>query len=153
MIVEKYETGFVAVKKAVRMVEGMDKVIAYMSKTNDLVNCRDIGIAVFGEKEYTDSRRSRHYIGRLGSILKVLCETGFVERVKVDGKPLEYEDREWINEPSDGEDFYTTVMDAKGRTFEVKNPFYTGSYTYGNGHWETVKKTIIPKVNKYRWIG
>ena len=153
MIVEYYETGFEAVKKAMQTIEGMEEVVNFLRKADGLVTCYDIGIAIYGKEEYTKSHKSRSYSSHLGHILKALCNTKCIERIKVDGEPIEYEDREWIVDPSDGESYIVTVTDNKGRSFEVTNPFYTGSPYYGNGHWETVKKTVVPKINKYHWIG
>lgn len=145
-----YERTYVVVEHASNAVKHLDEVVSILKAAKQPMTCKEIGIALFGEREYLDSWRSRSHSAHLGQILSHLVEGKFVNSIKIDGAPVRIETWEYICKDSYGNPRRITVHDDEGNTYEIDNPKYDPRS--GCGHQERVRKTIIPKIKTYKWI-
>ena len=144
-----YERTYEIVRKAIDVTSEVNEVAEFLENAVKAVTCKEIGIAVYGEVEYTRGRDSKSMSAHLGHILRHLVEGGFVEVSKIDGKPFEYEEEVWVEDNDVPR--IIKVHDDEGNTYEIPNPKYNPRYLRGNGHFETVTKTMTPKIKVYKW--
>jgi len=151
MITTAYERTFETVKHAIDCTREVNEVASFLKEIGKAVTCKEIGIAIYGEFSYTKSRKNRSLSSHLGKILSHLEEAGYIKIDKIDGKPFEYEDEVWVQDEAVHRTI--TVHDDEGNTYVIPNPKYNPRYLRGNGHYETVTKTMTPKVKVYTWVG
>ena len=145
MITNKYEETYYCVWKGAAQAQHINEVVWFLRGQKEPVSCATVGRAVFGEK-YNQS-----YATRTGQMLKHLCDGGFVKYIDVKEEPIKIDTIEWITNPDkNGELPKLKVHDDNGNEYEIDNPKWRGSQW--KGHWEKVKKTIVPTIRKYFWV-
>lgn len=144
-----YEKTYVSVKNAVHDTQHLDAVVEFLRKQSEPVTCTAIGEAVFGD-QYHSYYMGKSCQGRMGQMLRHLRQGGFIKVDLIDGAPVEVSSWEWVDAvgapPSK-----IKVHDEDGNEYLIANPKY--DYRCHGGNYEEVKKTIIPKVKTYLWIG
>ena len=139
MITNEYERTYVCVQNAQNCVKNLPAVVEFLEKQTAPVTCKQIGEAVCGKEEYDNYTSS--YRTKMGKMLHNLRKGGFisVEEV-VSGAPFEIEVFGYRSAPT------IRVHDDNGNTYDMPDPNSVGG-------WGTYKKTIIPKVKYYKWVG
>lgn len=144
----KYESCFIAVKKANQVTDKLTEIIDTLKNSNRPMRVKEIGEIIYGERLYwLPDDIDMSLINHITHILRVLRQNGFVKREEIDGEPIEITREEYVySEPK-----YIKVHDDAGHTYDMPNPNYN---PYGgNGKWREVTKTITPKIGIYSWIG
>lgn len=144
MITSMYEDTYVSVKQARENSDIVDAVAEIIREKHELT-CRQLGIMMYGN-DYVNGHMARSYVSRLGQALRHLRIGGFIKDKEIDGEPVEYETEEYI---SKGGPRRIKVHDDAGNEYEIDNPNYQWHY----GAWVKVKKTIIPKIKVWYWVG
>lgn len=149
MIANTYEKTYVCVRKSEKATEKLDDVVAFLRRADHPMTCKEIGIAVFGEK-YASNYGSHPYAARLGQMLRHLREGGFVKYAEADGEPVQVTNMEYVRVDENDNTATIRVHDDEGNTYEIPNP----KYTYGRtrGRWVEVTKTITPKIKVWSWV-
>ncbi len=111
------------------------------------MTCADLGYCVFGVR-YRSEYLSKSLSGRMGQMLKHLKQGGFIKIDYVDGAPVEVISYEYV-EPQNAPPRKLRVHDDDGNEYIINNPKWDWS---NRGHFEDVKKTIIPKIKTYLWV-
>lgn len=144
----KYESCFIAVKKANQVTDKLTEIIDILKNSNRPMMVKEIGAIVYGYNLFLPSGDiDMTPINHITHILRVLRQNGFVKREEIDGEPIEVTREEYI----DFTPKYIKVHDDAGHTYDMPNPNYN---PYGgNGEWRKVTKTITPKIGIYSWIG
>ena len=143
-----FEDTYVSVNKARNDVERLDDVILALEDADKPLTCRDIGLKIWGA-DYLDNRR---LAARMGQMLRHLLQGGFIRWDEIKGEPFEVEYEEWVNNvlPDENGNLPTLkVHDDAGNEYTIPNPKYRGRLYYNGGHFEKVKKTIIPRTKVY----
>lgn len=149
MVVNDYEKTYVSVNDAVNNTEHLMAVVDFLRRQTKPVTCAEIGKAVFGERyrhEYTNKSLS----SCMGQMLKHLREGGFIKTDKIDGAPMQVSSWEWVASV-DAPPSQIKVHDDEGNEYWIPNPKY--DYCSYGGDYKEVKKTIIPKIKVYYWVG
>lgn len=144
-----YEKTYVSVKNGIADTKYLDKLVNVMRDHREPMTCADLGYRVFGTR-YCSEYMSKSLSARMGQMLKHLREGGFIKIGTIDGTPVQISSWEWVN-PMDAPPREIKVHDDEGNEYWIANPKYDCHY-YG-GKYKEVKKTIIPKVKTYLWIG
>jgi len=168
MKVNDYERGYVAVQKAMKVVENMEDVVNFL-RTHPSKNFTvpEIGRAAIPNYRQKILRELNgkiledvdwHHRGdavHLGHILKTLLQCGCVKADHVDGDPIEIETNVYVEDtPAPNIPEFIEVHDNAGNTYQMRNPAYNGYQPITrNAHWEKRKQTIIPKIKVYSWCG
>ena len=165
-----YELTYDCVKIAHKAVQDIEKVVAlFKADPTKKFTCQEIGRALYGD-EYThmdeyDPRTGRSirearlhnakyskHISHLGHILSHLIDNHCVIKMKekttepvlaADGTPITYE--KWV-QGTDTEQLYIMVTDEKGRSTQIRNPWYNGN----SGHYEDIP--ILKTIVTYQWV-
>lgn len=149
MITTKFEDTYSSVATAKIDTEKLAAVVDFLSKQTEPMTCKEIGVAVFGE-DYTDPCMARSYSSRMGQMLRHLREGGFVVVEERDGnEPIEVEVLSRITQDGTNTPLTISVHDDEGNTYEIPNP----KVNQRDYWWGFVKKTIIPKIKVYKWVG
>ena len=149
MTANTYEKTYVSVKNAVADTEYLDKLVHIMRDCNEPMTCADLGYRVFGERYNTQSI-GKSLSGRMGQMLRHLRQGGFIKIEMIDGAPIQVSAWEWV-EPVDAPPAKIRVHDDEGNEYWIANPKY--DYRRHGGDYKEVKKTIIPKIKVYCWVG
>lgn len=165
MITSKYEDLYVSTRKAKIATEYVDKVVELLSRSTLPIMPKEIGVYLFGADYLKPIETSGpyHYNYRracqratVGQIMRHLHKAGLVKREYLDGEPIEVEATEWVpNEPYTVPR-YINVHDDEGNTYQMENPKWDWSkaaYARDYGHSVQVKKTVIPKIKAWLWVG
>lgn len=151
MKTSKYEDTYVSVKKAEDSTKDVDAVAELLSTCGKAMSCKEIGFAIFG-KNYNNWKAGIRYNGQsqhLGQILRHLREGNFIKAFEVDGEPVKVYEEKWVSD-NGSEPRRIIVHDDAGNTYEIDNPKF--DWRYALGHYETVEKTIVPKIKLYEWV-
>jgi len=165
MITSKYEDLYVSTRNAKDATEYVDKVVGLLSRSTLPILPKEIGVYLFGA-DYTrpiETSDPYHYRYRKASqratisqIMRHLHKAGLVKREYLDGEPIEIETTEWVpNEPYTVPR-YINVHDDEGNTYQMENPKWDWSkatYARDYGRCVQVKKTVIPKIKAWLWVG
>ena len=146
MVTTKFEDTYVSVQNAKRYIKNLDKVVEFLKEAGRPVTAREVGTHIWGEYEYVKGYKSRSYSSSIGQIMRHLVENKFIKISYIDGEPVEYITHKWIEDPTPR---YIKAYDAQGREYDVLNPDYDWQ---DSGHFEEVKKTLIPKIKCYEWV-
>ena len=149
-------------RDAIHAMDKFDDVVEFLQTVGNCrpVAVREIGQFIYGENyfvsEWGQKKVNQRLSAHLGQMLRHLRQQRLVERVEIDGKPIEVEVEEYIYDHP-----YTVP-----RTIEAydKNGVFIGiidnpAWKYGDaalgqkGHWGRVTKTITPKITAYKWVG
>ena len=153
----KYEETFTNVNEVKgSSAKYADKVADIIRNAKDGITCKEIGIKLFGEREYDEWNRS--YASELGHVLSNLTYGHFVKFEKVEtGEVVTWEEEIWVRDEvkdTNNEPRTIRVHDDAGREYVIDNPRY--DYTKRvrpSGHYETITKSVKPKVKVWHWIG
>ena len=162
-----YDEIFVGANKAQKTINKTEIVLDVLRHAEKPMTCKEIGTVLMGEEyfktkerrvslsgyEYTYYRRSheaRSWSSFLGRVLNILAKKGVIEAKNIDGEPVTIDAEEWVDNP-DAPPSEITVHDDEGNEYTIHNPKY--NWRIHGGNWQTVKKTIIPKVRVYSWVG
>lgn len=143
-----YEKTYVSVKNAVHDTEYLDKLVSVLRSNREPMTCADLGHRVFGDLyggEYVDKSLS----ARMGQMLSHLRQGGFIKVDLIDGAPVEIMSYEYV-EPQNVPPRKLRVHDEDGNEYFIDNPKW--DFSKHRGHFEDVKKTIVPKVKTYVWV-
>ena len=168
MITSKYEDLYVSTRNAKIATAYVNKVVELLSGSTLPVMPKEIGVYLFGDDYLKPIETSSpfypyHYDCRkasqratVGQIMRHLHKAGLVKREYLDGEPIEVEDTEWVpNEPYTVPR-YLNVHDDEGNTYQMENPkwdWIKAMNARDCGHTMRVKKTVIPKVKAWTWVG
>lgn len=144
-----YEKTYVSVKNAVADTEHLDRLVRIMRNCREPMTCADLGRCMFGE-HYNTQSMGKSLSGRMGQMLKHLRQGGFIKIEMIDGAPIQVSSWEWV-EPVGAPPKKIKVHDDDGNEYWIANPKY--DYRYHGGDYKEVKKTIIPKIKTYLWVG
>ena len=144
-----YESTYRCVSDSLKATRHLDEVIEFLQSIARPVTCQEIGRFVWGEA-YKDSRVKKSYSAQLGQMLRHLYKGGFVKVNYIDGTPVETLSYEYV-EPQNAPPRKLRVHDDEGNEYFIKNPKW--DWSKHRGHFEDVKKTIIPKIKVYYWVG
>lgn len=166
MITSKYEDLYVSTRNAKIATAYVNKVVEFLSDSALPITPKEIGVYLFGAdylKPITTSNPYHYSYDKasqratIAQIMRHLHAAGLVKREYLDGDPIEIEDTEWI---SDEQPYtvprYINVHDDEGNTYQIENPKWDWSKAAkarDYGHYERVKKTIIPKIKVWVWVG
>lgn len=149
MITTKFENTYSSVYNAKKAIADLDTVVEFLRAQSEPLTCKQIGLAVFGDK-YVEM--NRHFSTHLGQILKHLRQGGFIKVTTMKGAPIEVDDEILVyDNDKNGEPSKIIVHDEAGNKYCIDNPRYQYS-SRGASHWEKVKKTIIPTIKFYAWV-
>ena len=134
-----------------------DKVADIIRNAKDGITCKEIGKAIWGDK-YLNGWDARSYASQLGQVLSNLAYGRFVKFEKVEtGEVVTWEEETWVRDEvkdTNNEPRTIRVHDDIGREYVIDNPRY--DYTKRvrpSGHYETITKSVKPKVKVWHWIG
>ena len=144
-----YEKTYVSVKNAVHDTEYLDRLVNILCSNREPMTCADLGHRVFGD-QYHSYYMGKSCQGRMGQMLRHLRQGGFIKVDLIDGTPVEVSSWEWVDAVG-APPAKIKVHDEDGNEYLIANPKY--DYRCHGGNYEEVKKTIIPKVKTYLWIG
>lgn len=144
MTISKYEKTFYCVERAERSACNVDKVVDILRNAGRAMTCKEVGITLWGEDEYTKSRMKNSHNSELGVILTKLFKAGYIQRFEMDGEPFEVEDYEYRENPD--VPYHINVWDEKGNGYRMVNP----EWKPGNNRVK-IMRTIVPKVRVYIW--
>ena len=169
MVTSQYENLYVSTRNAVDATKYVDEVVELLSRSILPITPKEIGVYLFGDDYLRPIETSApfhpyHYDYRKASqraviaqIMRHLHAAGLVKREYLDGDPIEIEDTEWVpDEPPYTVPRYIDVHDDEGNTYQIENPkwdWVKARNACDNGHYERVKKTIIPKIKVWVWVG
>ena len=144
-----YERTYCCVSDGLKATRHLDEVVEFIQSMARPVTCHEIGLYVWGDA-YKDWRMKNSYSAQLGQMLRHLRQGGFVKVDEIDGAPVEVPSWEWVDAvgapPSK-----IKVHDDEGNEYWIANPKY--DYRRHGGEYKEVKKTIIPKIKTYLWVG
>ena len=149
MIANIYEKTYVSAKNAVHDTEYLDRLVRVMRDHCEPMTCADLGRCVFGER-YCHEYINKSLSARMGQMLKHLRQGGFIKIETIDGAPVQVSSWEWVD-PVDAPPAKIKVHDDEGNEYWIANPKY--DYRCHGGEYKEVKKTIIPKIKTYLWVG
>ena len=149
MIANTYEKTYVSVKNAVADTEHLDRLVRIMRDNREPMTCADLGRCMFGSLYNTQSR-GKSLSGRMGQMLRHLQQGGFIKVEMIDGAPVQVSSWEWVD-PVGAPPSQIKVHDDEGNEYLIPNPKY--DYRLYGGGYKEVKKTIIPKIKVYCWVG
>ena len=144
-----YERTYVCVKNSLNATRKLDEVVEFLQSVARPVTCQEIGLFVWGDA-YKDIRMKNSYSAQLGQMLKHLRQGGFIKVNYIDGAPVEVISYEYV-ESQNAPPRKLRVHDDEGNEYFIDNPKWDRSKH--RGHFEDVKKTIIPKIKVYYWVG
>lgn len=159
-----YEEIFVGARKSKKTISNTEIVLDILRSATKPMTCKEIGTAIMGEEyskhatrtsvlEFTYYGRSgeaRSWSSFIGRVMKILSDKGIVKTEIIDGEPITIEVEEWVDNP-EAPPRELIVHDDDGNDYKIPNPKY--DYLKHGGTWEKVKKTIIPKIKVYSWVG
>ena len=166
MVTSKYEDLYVSVRNAKIDTTYVNKAVEFLSGSTLPILPKEIGVCLFGDEylnpvvtsypyHYRYSKASQRAV--IGQIMRHLNKAGLVKRAYIDGDPIEVEDSVWV---SDGQPYnvprYINVHDDDGNTYQMENPkwdWVKAMSARDDGHYEQVKKTVIPKIKAWVWVG
>jgi len=168
MELSKYENFYKCVRDAKEAMVNVDEVVEIMRQHTEVpITPKEIGVLIFGEEykkpvttynpyRYNSKKASQR--AHLGQIMRHLNKYHCVKRVYVDGEPFIDEREEWVIDEDKRYDVprMLKVWDDKGREFSIPNPDFDefkARRAYHSGHYETVKKEVIPQVKAWIWVG
>lgn len=168
MITSKYEDLYVSVRNAQIDTAYVNKAVEFLSGSTLPVMPKEIGVCLFGDNylrpietsapfhpyHYDYHKASQRAI--IGQIMRHLHKAGLVKREYLDGDPIEVEDTEWVADEPYTVPRYINVHDDEGNTYQMENPkwdWIKAMNARDNGHFERVKKTVIPKIKAWVWVG
>lgn len=144
-----YEKTYVSVKNGLADTEYLDRLVNILRDCHEPMTCAFLGYHVFGDR-YNSEYMGKSLSARMGQMLRHLRQGGFIRVGLIDGEPVEVSSWEWVDAvgapPSK-----IKVHDEDGNEYLIANPKY--DYRCHGGNYEEVKKTIIPKIKTYLWIG
>lgn len=165
MITSKYEDLYVSTRNAKIATAYVNKVVELLSGSTLPIMPKEIGVYLFGADYLRPIETSDPYHygyskacqrATVGQIMRHLHKAGLVKREYLDGEPIEIEDTEWVpNEPYTVPR-YINVHDDEGNTYQMENPKWDWSkaaYARECGRCVPVKKTVIPKIKAWVWVG
>ena len=165
MITSKYEDLYVSVRNAKVDTTYVNKAVEFLSGSTLPILPKEIGVCLFGD-EYlkpVETSHPYHYRYRkasqravIGQIMRHLHNAGLVKREYIDGDPIEVEDSMWVPDKPYDVPRYINVHDDEGNTYEMANPnwdWIKAAHARDCGHYEQVKKTVIPKIKAWVWVG
>lgn len=144
-----YERTYCCVHDSLNATRHLNEVVEFIQSMARPVTCQEIGLYVWGN-EYKNFRMKRSYSAQLGQMLRHLRKGGFVKVDYIDGAPIEVSSCEYI-EPQNAPPRKLRVHDDYGNEYFISNPKW--DFSKHHGHFENVKKTIIPKIKVYYWVG
>lgn len=144
-----YEKIYVCVKNSLNATRHIDKVVEFLQSIARPVTCQEIGLYVWGNA-YKDIRVKGSHSAHLGQMLKHLRQGGFIKVDYIDGAPVEVVSYEYV-ESQNVPPRKIHVHDDEGNEYIIDNPKW--DWRKHRGHFEDVKKTIIPKIKVYYWVG
>ena len=151
-----YEKTYSSVSMAEKSVEHLEEVVNFLKQQTEPLSCAEIGKNLWGSSYSNKSRYASGIIppAKLSQVLRHLCMGGFVKVEEINGEPVIIGDREWVYLTSDGEPIYQyiTVYDKNGKEYKINNPEFCRCHYGDKGRWETVTKTIIPRIKVYSWV-
>ena len=153
----KYEETFVNVNDVKgSAAKYADKVADIIRNAKDGITCKEIGIKIFGEREYYEWEAS--HASELGRVLSNLAYGHFIKFEKVEtGEVVTWQEETWVRDEvkdTNNEPRTIRVHDDAGREYVIDNPRY--DYTKRvrpSGHYETITKSVNVKVKVWHWIG
>lgn len=133
-----------------------DQVADIIRNTKEGITCKEIGIKIFGEREYNEWIRS--CASELGHVLSNLAYGHFIEFEEVEtGEIVTWEEEIWVRDEvkdANNEPRTLRVHDDAGREYVIDNPRYNhAKRVRPSGHYETITKSVKPKVKVWHWIG
>ena len=166
MITSKYEDLYVSTRNAKIATAYVNKAIELLSNSTLPIMPKEIGVHLFGadylkpvetSDPYYYGYRKASQRATISQIMRHLHKAGLVKREYLDGEPIEIEDSVWV---SDGQPYnvprYINVHDDDGNTYQMENPkwdWVKAMSARDDGHYEQVKKTVIPKIKAWVWVG
>lgn len=159
----KYENLMKAVSNAVKVSSDMDRLVEVMKNTQGKkLTFKEVGVALYGEdylpkpEDYVHEIRRVSLMRHLAAIMASLVDHCYVKKtvevtdipvVDKKGNPITTETWEKIKPKEQIEDMWVWVTDAKGREFQVQNPYYE----YHPTEYKKVTKTVYQKITYYEW--
>jgi len=147
--VNDYEKTYCCVSDSLNATRHLDEVVEFLQSIARPVTCKEIGTFVWGNA-YKDATAKKIYSAHLGQMLRHLYKGGFVKVDYIDGTPVETLSYEYV-EPQNAPPRKLRVYDDEGNEYIIDNPKW--DCKKHRGHFEDVKKTIIPKIKVYYWVG
>ena len=157
-----YERTYVCVKNSLNATRKLDEVVEFLQSMARPVTCQEIGYKALHQASKQRSLRKllqqrspynlrmNSYSAQLGQMLRHLRQGGFIKVDLIDGAPVEVISYEYV-EPQNVPPRKLRVHDDEGNEYTIDNPNW--DWSKHRGHFEDVKKTIIPKVKVYYWVG
>jgi hypothetical protein len=166
MITSKYEDLYVSTRNAKIATAYVNKVVELLSDSTLPITPKEIGLYLFGADylnpvetitpNYHHNYTKACQRATIGQIMRHLHKAGLVKREYLDGDPIEIETTEWVpNEPYIVPQ-YINVHDDEGNTYQMENPkwdWVKAMNARNYGQPVRVKKTIIPKIKAWLWVG
>lgn len=140
-MIKNFENACVKMSEARAMENDAEKVLDVLMQSDKPMRAKEIAEAC-GWMLW----QSANY-QRANWPLRWLRKLGMIERIEITGEPIEIDDEQWVTDYDDGQPQYVEVNGV--RYIREDTLGYRNSM---HGHWETVKKTIVPKVAVYQII-
>ena len=162
MVTSQYENLYVSIRNAVDATKYVDEVVELLSRSILPITPKEIGVYLFGNsylkasEPYNYNYRKKSQSATVGQIMRHLHKAGLVKREYLDGDPIEIEETEWVPDEPYTVPKYINVHDDEGNTYQMRNPnwdLFKAVHARDNEHPVRVKKTVIPKIKAWVWVG
>lgn len=133
-MIKNFESVCVRMSEARAMEIDAEKVLNVLLENGGQMRAKEIAEAsgfVWGN-HHVNYQRANHP-------LKWLVQLGMVQRIEIEGEPIEVDDERYVYDCEDGKPL-NLVID--GVLYVREDRHNIGR----RGHWETYKKTITPKI-------
>ena len=166
MVTSKYENLYVSTRNAKDATKYVDEVVELLSHSTLPIMPKEIGVYLFGADylnpvetcfpnyQHNLTKASQRAI--IGQIMRHLHGAGLVKCEYLEGEPIEIEETEWVPDEPYTVPKYIDVHDDAGNTYQIRNPKWDlakAMRAHNSEHPVSVKKTIIPKIKAWVWIG
>lgn len=163
-----YAEILVGARKSQKTIEDCNLMLKVLANSPKPMSAKELGVAIIGDEytktdrqvystknggeftRYGRSNKAMHWSSFIGRMMKILTQKGLVKTEMVNGEPITIEVEDWVDNP-DAPPREIIVHDDDGNEYTMNNPKY--DWRIHGGSWQTVKKTIIPKVKVYSWVG
>lgn len=165
MVTSKYEDLYVSTRNAKIATAYVNKVVELLSGSTLPILPKEIGVYLFGADYIRPIETSDPYHygyskacqrATVSQIMRHLHKAGLVKREYLDGDLIEVESSEWVPDEPYAVPQYINVHDDEGNTYQMENPKWDWSkaaYARECGRCVPVKKTVIPKIKAWVWVG
>ena len=157
MITTKFEDTYTCVNNAKNITADLLTLADLLMQANRPMTCREIGIALFGDKyidksDYYTTSRARRMTAHLSQMLRHFRKGGFIKVEEIKGEPFEVTNEEYVRKNDKDNPQFIRVHDDAGNEYQMPNPNYNPwKAAQAGGSWQMVKKIVTPTYKVYSW--